>query len=256
MQSLEALTTQRILAIVPARGGSSLKDKNIRLFNGRPLIYWALDSLTSLDEIDKVVVSTDSSLIARCALDYGSNVEVWNRPKNLATDTAKVMDTMEFHCRNSKEKYDYVIMHHATAPMVDRLDIHNALKFMFKNDADFVISMCKTFIPLGICRPVNNDLSVKGWFPKELRGRQRQEMPQTYQLDNNIYMGKWDIFYNNKDCWDSNIMMFEMPQSKYADIDTLDDFLWAETVFKRQLEEDKEHWFRHFVKGCWNGRAR
>ena len=240
------LKDKRFLAIVPARIGSiGVRKKNIRLFNGRPLIYWALDSLTSLDDFDKIAVSTDSKEIADCVNKYGSGVEVWRRPDELATSNAHVMDTMQYHVQQLEKEgdvYDYVMMHHATAPLVDRLDVHKALNYLIRKDADFVVSMCKSLLSLGISRPVPDDMMVRGWFPKEFRGLNRQELPQAYELDNNIYVGKWQIFRDNIDYWDTNIYMYEMPQNKCADIDTEEDFKWAEIKFKLLLKEEKKHY--------------
>jgi len=248
---------------VPARIGSiGVRKKNIRLFNNRPLIYWALDSLTSLDDFDKIAVSTDSKEIADCVLKYGSGVEVWRRPDELATSTAHVMDTMQYHVKQLEEEgdiYDYVMMHHATAPLVDSLDIHKALLYLLNKKADFVVSMCKSLLSLGVSGPVPDDKMVKGWFPKVYRGCNRQELPQTYILDNNIYVGKWGIFKNNIDYWDTNIYMYELPQCKYADIDTEEDFTFAELNFKRLLNKgvlitNNKKSFLGFVKKAWNGR--
>jgi len=55
-----------IVAFIPVRGGSkSIPLKNIRLINGRPLVYWTLDAAAGCREVDKVVVSTDSDEIRK-----------------------------------------------------------------------------------------------------------------------------------------------------------------------------------------------
>lgn len=222
---------KKVLAIIPARGGSQgVKDKNIRLFNNRPLIYWALDAVCPV--ADRVVVSTDSKKIEWSLYNYIPFVEVWRRPKKLAGNKARVMDTMQYHLRNCKERYDYVIMHHATAPLVTSEDMTKALKYAITKDADFVISVCESE-GIGVCRPIPQDDYLKGWFPEDLKGLNRQEMQQTYQLDNNIYIGKWNIFYYNVDYWNTNIYAFRMPRSKCADIDTEDDFIRAEILHRR-----------------------
>ena len=231
---------KKVLCIIPARGGSQgVKDKNIRLFNGRPLIHWALDAVVNSRYVDEVLVSTDSkkitwsvqTYIARPNALYG----VIDRPKKLAGNTARVMDTMQYHTRSLRSKYDYVIMHHATAPLVTSEDMDKALRYMITKDADFVVSMCKSE-GIGVTKPIPESGYVKGWFPENLKGLNRQEMADAYQLDNNIYIGKWDIFYYGLDYWGTDIYAFKMPRSKCADIDTEEDFLRAEVMQRRQHE--------------------
>ena len=198
-----------------------------------------------MGDFDKVVVSTDSKKVKWCVEKYGSGVEVIDRPKKLASNNAHVMDTMQYHLKEMAkrgETYDYVMMHHATAPMVDRFDVHKAINFMLTKDADFVISMCKSEMPHGIALPVPADGLVKGWYPKDIRCKNRQELSHPYQLDNNIYIGKWDIFYHNVDYWNTNIYAFKMPKGKCADIDTEEGFTWAELMFKRVLKADRANY--------------
>jgi len=236
------IDNKRVLCIIPARGGSQgVKDKNIRLFNGRPLIHWALDTLTGSEYVDDIAVSTDSKKIEWGVTRYvekyqNKDIAVWVRPKKLAGNSAHVMDTMQYHTRSLKSKYDYIIMHHATAPLVTSEDIDKALRFMVNKDADFVISMCKSE-GIGVTKPIPESGYVKGWFPESLKGLNRQEMADAYQLDNNIYIGKWDIFYYGLDYWGTDIYAFKMPRSKCADIDTEEDFLRAEVMQRRQHGE-------------------
>lgn len=82
----------RILALVPARGGSKrLPGKNIRLLGGRPLIAWTVAAIKNLPGICDVLVSTDDAAIADIALQAGALVP-WLRPSELATDTASSVD--------------------------------------------------------------------------------------------------------------------------------------------------------------------
>ena len=83
---------KKILAIVPARGKSlSLKNKNIKLFCGKPLISYTITNALKSKYIDKVIVSTDSKKIAKIALKYGAEVPFY-RPKKLSTNLAAESD--------------------------------------------------------------------------------------------------------------------------------------------------------------------
>lgn len=82
----------RILALIPARGGSKrLPGKNIKLLGGKPLINWTIDVAQGIPEICEILVSTDDPEIALVAKAAGANVP-WLRPEVLATDQATSVD--------------------------------------------------------------------------------------------------------------------------------------------------------------------
>lgn len=84
----------RILAVIPARGGSKrLPGKNIKLLGGRPLIVWSIDMAKTIPDICDVLVSTDDSSIASISSKAGALVP-WLRPSDLATDTATSADVV------------------------------------------------------------------------------------------------------------------------------------------------------------------
>ena len=82
----------KILAIVPARGGSKrLPGKNIKLLGGKPLINWTIEIAQGIPEICEILVSTDDPAIALVAKEAGANVP-WLRPEALSTDQATSVD--------------------------------------------------------------------------------------------------------------------------------------------------------------------
>lgn len=82
----------RILALIPARGGSKrLPGKNIRVLGGKPLIVWSIDVAKDIPEICDILVSTDDPAIAAVCAAAGALVP-WLRPADLATDTASSVD--------------------------------------------------------------------------------------------------------------------------------------------------------------------
>lgn len=82
----------RILALIPARGGSKrLPGKNIRPLGGKPLIVWSINVAQGISEICDILISTDDPAIAAVAKEAGALVP-WLRPAELATDTANSVD--------------------------------------------------------------------------------------------------------------------------------------------------------------------
>lgn len=84
----------RLLAIVPARGGSKrLPRKNVLLLEGKPLIAWSIAAARDSGCFVDVLVSTDDAEIAETARAHGALVP-WLRPPELATDTARSIDVV------------------------------------------------------------------------------------------------------------------------------------------------------------------
>ena len=77
------------VVIIPARGGSKrIPHKNIKNFNGKPIIYWPLKVLQNSNLFDKIIVSTDDPTISNLALSLGAEVP-FLRPKNISDDYPK-----------------------------------------------------------------------------------------------------------------------------------------------------------------------
>jgi CMP-N,N'-diacetyllegionaminic acid synthase len=86
MNNHKSVKKQKIVAIIPARGGSKgLKNKNTRIINGKPLISYVIEAAKNCDLINRVIVSTDDNKIASIAKKYGAEVP-FLRPKELAQD--------------------------------------------------------------------------------------------------------------------------------------------------------------------------
>ena len=78
----------KYIALICARGGSKgLSNKNIKHLNGIPLIGWSINVAKKIENISRIIVSTDSEEIANIALEYGAEVP-FIRPKELALDNS------------------------------------------------------------------------------------------------------------------------------------------------------------------------
>jgi CMP-N-acetylneuraminic acid synthetase len=85
-----------ILALICARGGSKgIPNKNIRKFHGKPFLRWTVEVAKHSGEIDRVIVSTDSSQIADVAVKYGAEVPGL-RPSYLARDDSDQFETHNY----------------------------------------------------------------------------------------------------------------------------------------------------------------
>mgnify|MGYP003627717383 FL=1 len=151
------------LCIIPARGGSKrLPRKNVKLLNGKPLVFYTIDSVIKSNVFDKVIFTSDDDEILKTVSDNYSTtlLEVIKRPNSLTTDTSKVIDTVLYFLN---EKYEQTWLTLPTSPMKIPQDFIDASKLLNKED-DAVISYTEMEFPptLGLVIKNNNIIEDYG----------------------------------------------------------------------------------------------
>ena len=110
------------IAIIPARIGSKrIKEKNIKIFKGKPLIYYSIIAAKKTKIFDKILVSTDSKKIKNIALKYGAEVP-FLRPKRLSDDytgTKEVINHSIKWCVKNKIEAKFICCIYPTAPFIN-----------------------------------------------------------------------------------------------------------------------------------------
>jgi CMP-N-acetylneuraminic acid synthetase len=138
----------RILAIIPARGGSArIPGKNIKKLADKPLIAWAILGAKKSKLLDRVVVSTDSPEIAKVAKKYGAETP-FLRPESLATPTIGIEPVLkhayEWFVKNENYAADLIVLLMSTNPLRRTFHIDEAIKLMKKSGADSVVTVNET----------------------------------------------------------------------------------------------------------------
>lgn len=219
------------IAFIPVRGGSkSIKNKNIKLINGRPLVYWVLDAAVSCKYIDKVFVATDSDNIREVIESYGNEkVRIVSRSSEVSTDTASTESVMlEF-----AQKYDFenVALIQATSPLLEAKNLNDGFEKYFQNNIDSVISVVrqKRFIwdeSESLVLPKNYD---------PLNRPRRQEF-NGYLVENGaFYITSKERLLKTSCRISGNIAAIEMPEETYFEIDEPSDWLIIENMLKKKV---------------------
>ena len=185
------INDQRILAVIPARGGSKrLPKKNLIDLAGKPLIAWSIEAALQSKYIDHVVVSTDHEEIAAVSKRYGADVP-FMRPNDLATDTASSIDVVLHaihHTVSIGEQYELLMLLQPTSPLRTVNDIDNALRQLIKRDDDAVISVCEAECPPEWFYEVDDNLSMDGLFVGSNMKLRSQESLKYYRPNGAIYV--------------------------------------------------------------------
>ena len=131
------------VAIIPARGGSKrIPKKNIRLFCGKPIISYSIETAVESSLFDQVIVSTDDEEIATVSRQYGATVDEL-RPPEFSDDVTGVLDVVSHEIRQLANRNYYtsdVCLIYATAPMLRIVDLKQSYEVFKKSNVDFVFS--------------------------------------------------------------------------------------------------------------------
>ena len=138
--------SDEVLALIPARSGSkSIPDKNIRSVGGKPLLAWSIQHAQQAECVDRVIVSTDSTLYAEIAKSYGAEVP-FIRPAHLAGDSVRDQPVFEHALRwilEAEGRVPSVCVHlRPTSPLRDPSAIDAMVRLLLEHpDADSVRSV-------------------------------------------------------------------------------------------------------------------
>ncbi|MBR3771069.1 MAG: acylneuraminate cytidylyltransferase family protein [Clostridium sp.] len=222
-----------ILAVIPARSGSkSVKDKNIRKINGKPMLAYSIEHAKQSRYINRVIVSTDSEQYASIAKEYGAEVP-FLRPAEYATDTALDYDVFQ-HCLNylkEREGYeaDIVVQLRPTYPIRKIEDIDQMITMLLEHpDADSVRSIAPAKeIPYKMWHMQKNGTitPIMTGIP-ECYNMPRQELPKVYYQNACIDVFRGRVVLEKKSMSGDMILGYEMEHN--YDIDTEEEFQKAE----------------------------
>ncbi|MEH6733305.1 MAG: pseudaminic acid cytidylyltransferase [Shewanella sp.] len=231
------------IAIIPARGGSKrIPNKNIKLFNGKPMIAYAIETAIKSNCFDKVIVSTDCEEIARIARQYGAEIP-FMRPSSLADDfigTTEVIRHTLTELETQGWTLDYCCCIYATTPLMQASKLINAKQRLLNNpQLDYVFSACEFSFPIQRALLQNPDGGVAAYDPVSISKRS-QDLPITYHDAGQFYWGKVNAFLDNTTTvFGLKSQMEVLPHYLVADIDTIDDWQRAEVLYQVLKRQDK-----------------
>lgn len=221
------------LAIIPARSGSKgLKDKNIKLLNGKPLMVYSIEAGIFSDKFDTVHVSTDSDEYASIARKFGADVP-FLRDKQYSDDNSSTWDVVKYVIDSYEtrgKKFDNVAILQPTSPLRTKQHIIDCFDVMKEKSAEAVVSVCEVDHSPLICGQIPPDGSLKGFIEKNIISSPRQKLPQFYRLNGAIYLLRTNILYEFDSIYECNVYSYKMEQYSSVDIDTEIDFKLAEQI--------------------------
>lgn len=230
-----------MLAIIPARSGSKgLPGKNVKELCGLPLIGYSIKAALDSKYISKVIVSTDCDKIYQISINLGAD-ESFLRPSYLAEDNSMAIDsyvyTLERLAKEQGEIHDNFIVLQPTSPLRDSNFIDAAIELFHNKGADSVISVSQNPHPLHWSKKLSPDGKLSDVFENNTI-QNRQEYEDTFTPNGAIYIFKSQLIKSGLYVSD-NTFGYIMPAKSSVDIDTLEDFEYAEFLLRKKFREEK-----------------
>jgi pseudaminic acid cytidylyltransferase len=222
------------LAVIPARGGSKrIPRKNIKPFCGKPMIAWSIEAALQSGCFDQVVVTTDDAEIAEVARQCGAQVP-FMRPAALSDDhtgtTAVIAHAIDWFAAHDQTP-DQVCCLYATAPFVSADDLRRGLAVFTETGSDYAFSVTSYAFPIQRAIRITQAGRVEMYNPEHFNTRS-QDLEEAYHDAGQFYWGRASAWLENKIIFSPASAPVMLPRHRVQDIDTPEDWLRAEWMFK------------------------
>lgn len=216
----------KILAIVPARGGSKgLPRKNIIMVRNKPMIAWSVEAALKSKYVSDVVVSSDDDEILSIAKQYGA--ECSKRPAELAQDDTSTEAVVKYVIQwfeDAGRFYDYILLLQPTSPLRDENEIDRSIEILMSNkESDSLISVCETDNKILKAFLVDSNGRLNGISNNSYPFMRRQDLPSTYMSNGAIYIAEVKGFMEKMSFYLNFPIPYVMSKEKSIDVDSASD---------------------------------
>ena len=222
------------LAVIPARGGSKrIPRKNIKPFCGKPMIVWSIEAALQSGCFDQVIVSTDDAEINDVARQYGAAVP-FMRPAELSDDHTGTLPVIRHAIEwfnGQGQAIEQVCCLYATAPFVRSEDIQRGLQILNETGSDYAFSVTSYAFPIQRAIHITDQGRVEMFNPEHFNTRS-QDLDEAYHDAGQFYWGRASAWLQGKMIFSPDSAPVLLPRHRVQDIDTPEDWLRAEWMFK------------------------
>ena len=233
------------LCTICARGGSKgVKNKNIRDLFGKPLIAHSILQAKETGLFYAIAVDSDSDLILDAAREWGAD-HLIKRPDELATDQAAKLPAIR-HCVAETERitgrtFDTIVDLDATSPLRTPDDIIQCVRLLEGRGVNNVITGAPArrspYFNL-VELDENNVVRLSKSSPIPIV--RRQDAPKCYDMNASIYAWKRDVLFNSQSVFNTDTMLYEMPEERSIDIDSELDFEIVKLLMAKQGKDSAQ----------------
>lgn len=228
------------ICVIPARGGSKrILRKNIKEFNGKPIIAYSIEAALKSNCFDQVIVSTDDVEIVEVAKKYGAQVP-FIRPTELSNDYAGTIPVIKHAIEWLEENnntIESVCCLYATAPFIQPQTISRSFQQLQESKTDYCFSATSFTFPIQRALRITQDDKVDMFYPEYFNVRS-QDLEEAYHDAGQFYWGKAQAFKDELPIFSEAASLFILPRYLVQDIDTTEDWIMAEAMHRVLQETD------------------
>jgi N-acylneuraminate cytidylyltransferase len=220
------------VAIIPARKGSKrIPGKNIKLFYGKPIIYYAIKKAKESGLFSKILVTTDSKKIAYISKKFGASVE-FLRPKYLSNDKAGTIEVISHSVNYLKKKNffcRYVCCIYPTTPLINLKIFKSCYRILKSNNFNYVFPVSNHRATNNTCLLLNKNHTVK----KKIRTKEKNFSTPFCNDTGQYYWGKFNSWLYKKKLFTSKSRVILLKKNDFVDVNTLQDWIDLENLYKK-----------------------
>ena len=228
------------ICVIPARGGSKrIPRKNIKEFNGKPIIAYSIEAALKSNCFSQVIVSTDDDEISEVAKKYGALVP-FVRPDELSNEYVGTIPVIKHAIEWMEDNNNYiehVCCLYSTAPFTQSKNISKAYQQLKDSNSDYCFSVTSFAFPIQRAIKIAQGDKVNMLYPEYFNTRS-QDLEEMYHDAGQFYWGKAQSFKNDASLFSELATPYVLPRYLVQDIDTMEDWIRAETMYK-VLKETK-----------------
>jgi len=222
------LKMKKVVALVPMRHHSQrVPNKNFREIAGKPLFHYILETLQTCQEIEQIVVNTDSPVIQADIRANFSDVILLERPKELCADDVPMNEILLYDTQQVPS--DLYLQTHSTNPLLKVASVSRAIKEFWQNcdvyDSLFSVTRIQTRLWDQNTLPINHDPTIL---------LQTQDLPPIYDENSCLYIFTAEQLRKRHNRIGAKPYMFEIAKQEALDIDEESDFLIADLLIRNR----------------------
>mgnify|MGYP003290576043 CR=1 FL=1 len=224
-----------VIAFIPVRGGSkSIPLKNIKPFCGKPLVCWNIEALENCNQVDEIIVATDSDKIEEtiAAFDY-KKIKIYRRSAENACDTASTESVMLEYITYAKLAADQIfILVQATSPLTQTQHFTEAMQLYKSGKFDSILTCVRNYRFFWNA----NGTSLN----YDYRNRPRRQNFDGMLMENGaFYISSVKNILANGNRLSGRIGIYEMPEYTATEIDEPDDWIILEKLMQKHILSKK-----------------
>jgi len=219
--------SKKAIAIIPARGGSKgILGKNIKLFNGKPLINYSIEYALKSELICDVFVTTDNHEIAEISEKAGAKIIL--RPDEISGDTATTESAIEHALTQINSNPELVVLLQATSPLRPKNSLSKIIEHFINKKLDSLLTISPTH---RFFWEIKNEIAIANYdYINRPRRQDMKENDIKYIENGSVYIFTKMNFKESKNRLGGKIGYYIFPEEYSFEIDSINDWILLEQI--------------------------